>query len=81
MGSVTGVIISLSTIFCNAFSITSLASIGTFLLACCTGCFGVSTLIVYCPGMSPVVSKLLGNAFSKAIMSLTLSVVIWSCET
>ena len=81
MGSVTGVIISLSTIFCRAFSISSLASIGTFHLACCTGCIEVSTLIVYCPGMFPVVSKLLGNAFFKTIMSLTLSVVRRSCET
>ena len=79
MGSVTGAIISLLTIFCRAFSISYLASIGTFLQACCTGGTEGSTLMVYCPGMFPVVSKLLGNAF-RAIMSLTSTVVRWSYE-
>ena len=66
MGSVTGAIIPLSTIFCSAFSISSLASIGNFpAWACCTGGIEESTLIVYCPGMFPVVSKLLGNAFFR----------------
>ena len=63
VGSVTGLIFPLSTIFCRAFSISSLASMGTFLQACCTGGIEESTFIVYCPGMFPVVSKLLGNAF------------------
>ena len=81
VGSVTGAIIPLLTISCKAFSISSLASIGTFLWACCTGGIDESTLIVYYPGIFPVVSKLLGDAFFKAIMSLTLAVVRWSCET
>ena len=67
VGSVTGAIIPLLTIFCNAFSISSLASIGTFLQACCTGGIDESTLIVYCPGIFPVVSKLLGNAFLRLL--------------
>ena len=63
VASVTGAIIPLSTIFCRAFSISSPASVGTFLWACCPGGIEESIGIVYCPGMFPVVSKLLGNAF------------------
>ena len=81
VGSVTGEIIPLSTIFCSVFSISSLASVRNFpLQAYCTGDIEGSTLIVYCPGMFPVVSKLLRNAFCRAIMYLTSVVVRWSCE-
>ena len=63
VASVTGAINPLSTNFCRDLSISSLASVGTFLWACCIGGIEESTLIVYCPGMFPVVLKLLGNAF------------------
>ena len=80
VGSVTGAIIPLSTIFCSAFSISSLASIGTFLQECCTGGTDESTLIVYCPGIFPVVSKLLGNVFLGLLSLLISAVVRRSCE-
>ena len=48
----------------------SLHSMGTFLLACCTGGTEGSNLIVYTPGMLPVVSNEWGKAFLSDIMSL-----------
>ena len=47
VGSVTGDIIPLSTILGGAFSISSLASIETFLHACCTGGIEGSKCKVY----------------------------------
>ena len=67
VGSVTGAIIPLLTIFCSAFSISSLASIRTFVWACCTGGTDESTLIVNCPGIFPVVLKLLGNVLLRLL--------------
>ena len=78
VGSVTGSIIPLSTICWRPFSISSLASIGTFLHACCTGSIEGTKSIVYFPGLLPVVPKQAGNACFRAIMSLTLAVVRWS---
>ena len=63
IGSVTGVIMTWLTIFCRSFSIASLHSIGTFLLACCTGWTEGSRQIVYTPGILPVMSHDWGNAF------------------
>ena len=36
--------------------------------------------MVYSPGIFPVVSKLVGIACFKGIISLTSAVVRWSCE-
>ena len=63
VGSVTGVIMAWLTISCRSFSIASLHSVGTFLLACCTGGTEGSRQIVYTPGMLPVVSNDWGDVF------------------
>ena len=63
IGSVTGAIMAWSTISCKSFSMASLHSMGTFLLACCTWGREGSNLMVYTPGMLPVVSNEQGNAF------------------
>ena len=49
----------------------SLHSMGTFLLACCTGEIEGSNLIVYTTGSMPVVSNEWENAFLSEIMSHT----------
>ena len=71
IGSVTGAIMAWSTISCRSFSVASLHSMGTFLLASCTGESEGSNLMVYIPGMLPVVSNEWGNAFFSEIMSRT----------
>ena len=71
VGSVTGAIMAWSTMSCRNFSIASLHSMGTFLLECCTGGTEGSNLIVYTPGILPVVSNDWGNAFFKEITSCT----------
>ena len=80
VGSITTVIIPLSTMCWRAFSISSLASIGTFLYACCTGGIEGSRCMVYSSGMFPVVPKLAGKACFRVIMALTSVVVTWSWE-
>ena len=80
VGSVTGVMIPWSTMCWMAFSISSLAPIGTFLWACCTGGIEGSKCMVYSPGMYPIVSKLAGKVYFNPIMSLTTAVVRWSRE-
>ena len=57
VGSVTGAIITWSTISCRSFSIVSLHSMGTFLLACCTGGIEGPRQIVYTPCILPAVSN------------------------
>ena len=52
---------------CRSFSIASLHSMGTFLLACCTGGTEGSNLMVYTPGILPVVSNHWGNTFLKKL--------------
>ena len=78
IGSVNGAIMAWSTISCRSFSIASLHSMGTFLLACCTGETEGSNLMVYTPGMLPVVSNEWGNAFFSEIMSHTSFTEKWS---
>ena len=78
VGSVTGAIMAWSTISCRSFSIASLHSMGTFCLACITGGTEGSNLIVYTPGILPVVSKDRGNAFFNEIMSRTSFTEAWS---
>ena len=56
----------------------SLHSMGTFLLACYTGEIEGSNLIVYTPGILPVVSNEWGNAFLSEIMSCTSFTEQWS---
>ena len=80
VGSVTGVIIPLSTIYGRAFSISFLGSVGTLLHACCIGGIEWSTYIVYSPGIFPVVSELAQKVCFNAVTSLTSAVVRWSCE-
>ena len=61
----------------------SLHSMGTFVLACCTGGNVGSRWMVYSPGMLPVVSNDLGNAFLRETMSHTSFKEIsekWSCN-
>ena len=53
-------------------------SMGTFLLACCTGETEGSNLIVYTPGILPVVSNEWGNAFLSKIMFWTSFTEQWS---
>ena len=57
IGSVTGAIMAWSTISCKSFSMASLHSMRTFVLACCIGGTEGSNLMVYTPGMLPVVSN------------------------
>ena len=71
IGSVTGAIMAWSTTSRRRFLIASLHSMGTFLLACCTGVTEGSNLMVYTPGILPVVSNDWGNAFFKEITSRT----------
>ena len=78
VGSVTGAIMAWSTISCKSFSMASLHSMGTFLLVCCTGGIEGSNLMVYTPGMLPVVSNEWGNAFFSEIMSCTSFTEQWS---
>ena len=56
----------------------SLHSMGTFLLACCTGGTEGSNLIVYTPGILPVVSNEREKAFLSEIMSHTSFTDKWS---
>ena len=80
VGSVTGAIIQLSVIFCNVFFYFFSSFNWNFPLGMLSGDIEGSTLIIYCSGIFPVVSKLLGNAFFRAIKSLISVVVRWSCE-
>ena len=70
VGSVTGAIMAWSTMSCRSFSVAFLHSMGTFLLSCTGGTEG-SNLMVYTPGILPVVSNDGGNAFFKEITSCT----------
>ena len=77
IGSVTGAIMAWSTISCKSFSMASLHSMGTFLLACCTGRKEGSNLMVYTPGMLPVVSNNQEMLFIE-ITSCTSFTETWS---
>ena len=67
VGSVTEAIMAWSTMSCRSFSIASLHSMGTFLLACSTWGTEGSNLMVYTPGILPVVSNDQGNTFLKKL--------------
>ena len=71
----TGVMIPLLTMSLRVCSICSWYSMGTLHWACCTGGMEGLLLMVYVPGMLPMVSKELGNACFNVIMSRTWAVV------
>ena len=79
VGLVTGVIIPWSTMCWRAFSISSLASIGTFLQACWTGVLRGPKYSIFSWYVSCCVKTGWEDMFN-AIMSLTLAEVWWSWE-
>ena len=70
VGSVCFVMIPWHTISPSSFSISSLYSMGTFHLPCCTGKAVGSVLMSYSPSMSPMQSKLLRNNAWRSLVLL-----------
>ena len=71
IGSVNGVIVPWSTVSCRSFSIDSLHSVGTFLLACCNGGEGGVKADVVHSRLVACIVKGLGECFLRETMSHT----------